>query len=319
MSGGSGPPAGVLAILGATATGKSAVAVAVAKALGGEVINADAFAAYRGFDAGTAKPTVAEREGVPHHLIDVKDPDEPWSAGEFARDARRIAEEVLARGRLPILCGGTGFYVRAFFHGLFEGPLRDDALRAALASVADRRGTAFLHAALRLLDPESAKTIAPVDRARLVRFLEVALLSGRPASALFRERPGERWTRPHAKALLVLSRPALHERIAARFDGRIVMDLPREVRRLLDSGVSPQAPAFSAIGYRETVDLLEGRLDLSSWRDAVLRATRGFAKRQETWFRKEPGVIRIAAEGPGVVPAVLDLSRRLYERERGDR
>lgn len=310
-------PAGILAIVGPTGTGKSALAVAVARALGGEVINADAFAVYRGLDVGTAKPSPEERAGVPHHLIDVKEPSEPWSAGEFAREARRIAAEVLSRGRLPILCGGTGFYVRTFFDGLFEGPRRNDALRAALGAAAGRRGTSFLHRALRLLDAPSAAGISPNDRARLVRFLEIALTTGRPPSILFREKPGERWTGASLKVLLALPRPVLHERISARFDARIVNELPREVQRLLDSGVSPNAPSFSAIGYRQAVDLLEGRLDSSSFREAVLRGTRRFAKRQETWFRREPGVVRIAADRPDAVAAVLDLSRQLFERERG--
>ena len=152
-------PRGVLAIVGATATGKSALAVEVALRLGGEVISADAFTAYRGLDAGTAKPTVEERRGVPHHLVDLKDPTEPFSAGEFARLARAASHEILSRGRLPILCGGTGFYVRAFFEGLFVGPPRNEGVREALRFLQARRGAPWLVRALSLLDPPSGARI----------------------------------------------------------------------------------------------------------------------------------------------------------------
>ncbi len=169
-------PRGVLAIVGPTATGKSALAVEVALRLGGEVISADAFTAYRGIDAGTAKPTPEERRGVPHHLVDLKDPVEPFSAGEFARLARAASREILSRGKLPILCGGTGFYVRAFFEGLFVGPPRDEALREALRALQARRGAPWLVKALALLDPVSGARISHRDGARAIRYLEIALL-----------------------------------------------------------------------------------------------------------------------------------------------
>ncbi|CAG0983267.1 partial tRNA dimethylallyltransferase, partial [Gammaproteobacteria bacterium] len=189
-------PRGVLAIVGATATGKSALAVETALRLGGEVISADAFTAYRGIDAGTAKPTLEERRGVPHHLIDLKEPTDPFSAGEFARLARASAREILSRGKLPILCGGTGFYVRAFFEGLFVGPPRDERLREALRRVEARRGAAWLVRALSLLDPQSGARISLKDGARAIRYLEIAVSTGRRPSDLFRERPGERWDGP---------------------------------------------------------------------------------------------------------------------------
>ena len=183
-------PSGVLAILGATATGKSELAVALAERLGGEVVSADAFAVYRGFDVGTAKPGADLRARAPHHLVDAREPVEPWSAGEFAAEARRLCEEILARGRLPILAGGTGFYVRAFFGGLFEGPRRDDAVRAALEAVAARRGAPYLKRMVSVLDPEVASRLADADASRAIRLLEILLLSGERPSRLFRERPG---------------------------------------------------------------------------------------------------------------------------------
>ena len=305
-------PAGVLVLAGATATGKSALAVAVAGRLGGEVISADAFAVYRGFDAGTAKPSRAERALVPHHLVDVRDPSTPWSAGEFAAEARRLAREILGRGRLPILCGGTGFYLRAFFEGLFEGPRRDDRLRAALAAVAGRRGAPFLKKMLILLDPEAAVRVLPNDAARATRLLEIALSAGRRPTELFAERPGEGWDGPSVGVLLTLPRRELYGRIERRFRESIAPRLPDEVRGLLAAGVPVDAPAFAAIGYRETVELLEGRLGEAEWREAILRETRRFAKRQETWFRREPGLVTVRADREDLPDLVVALTRPLF-------
>lgn len=302
--GASRAPRGVLAILGPTASGKTALSVAVAERLGGEVLSADAFAVYRGLDAGTAKPTPEERRGVPHHFIDERDPSEPWSAGEFAREARKRAREILSRGRLPILCGGTGFYARAFFEGLFEGPTRDPRLRAALSEAARRRGAPFLHRFLSVLDPLSAAGVLPNDAARAIRYLEIALTTGRRPSELFRTRPGAGWDGPSVRLYLTLPRPVLYERILLRFTRSMISALPGEVRGLLNSGVRPDAPAFAAIGYRETVDLLEGRLGEAEWSERVVRATRRFAKRQETWFNAEEDLVRI----PGDSPEVVDLA-----------
>ncbi|HEV8266903.1 MAG TPA: tRNA (adenosine(37)-N6)-dimethylallyltransferase MiaA, partial [Thermoanaerobaculia bacterium] len=310
-------PIGILAILGATATGKSALAVAVAERLGGEVISADAFAAYRGFDVGTAKPSAEERARVPHHLVDVKEPHEPFSAGEFASNARRIAEEILSRGRLPILCGGTGFYVHAFFEGLFEGPGRDEPLRAALTAVAGRRGVPFLVKMLSLLDPEGASRVLPNDAARAIRLLEILLLSGRRPTDLFRDRPGERWQRPAVKVLLTLPREALAARIEKRFEKTMKNALPAEVSRLLEAGVRPESPAFLAIGYRETVTRLEGRLSVSEWEEAVKRNTRRFAKRQESWFRRERNLLSIRADDPGLIDSVTRAARDLFADGKG--
>lgn len=314
-------PVGLVAILGATATGKSALAVRVAEELGGEVINADAFAVYRGMDVGTAKTPVPERRGVPHHLIDIKTPEEPFSAGEFVARARAIATEILDRGRLPILCGGTGFYVRAFFEGLFEGPTRDEALRRALAIVKERRGAPFLRKAVLLNDPDSAPNVAPADAHRAMRLLEIAWTTGRRPSALFRERPGPCWERPAVKILLSLPRAELYGRIARRFHGDFASELPAEVERLLSAGFTRESPGFSAIGYRETVDLLENRITREDWEETILRETRHFAKRQETWFRREPGLVTLRTDREDLLSAVLDAVRPLYflrtERETG--
>lgn len=305
-------PRGVLALVGATATGKSALAVDVALRLNGEIISADAFTAYRGIDAGTAKPSVAERRGVPHHLIDIKEPDEPFSAGEFARLARAASIEILSRGRLPILCGGTGFYVRAFFEGLFVGPPRDERLRAALRSLQEKHGAPWLVRALSLLDPESGARISHRDGARAIRYLEIALSTGRRPSDLFRERPGERWEGPSVKIVLTLPRPILYGRIDRRFRESIMTRLPDEVRSLLVAGVPATAPAMAAIGYRETVDLVQGRLPENEWTESIVRQTRHYAKRQETWFRSEPDLLLFRADAPDLVDDVVAAAHPLF-------
>ena len=304
-------PSGVLAILGATATGKSELAVALAERLGGEVVSADAFAVYRGFDVGTAKPGADLLARAPHHLVDAREPVEPWSAGEFAAEARRLCEEVLARGRLPILAGGTGFYVRAFFDGLFEGPRRDGAVRAALEAVAARRGARYLKRMVSVLDPEVASRLADADASRAIRVLEILLLSGERPSRLFRERPGAAWTRPSVKLLLTLPRADLHDRISERFRTRFATALPGEVQGLLAAGVPVTAPAFSAIGYRDTAALLEGEISEAEWKERILRDTRRYAKRQETWFRREPGLVPVDATRPDLVDFAERLARPL--------
>lgn len=305
-------PRGVLAVVGATATGKSALAVEVALRLGGEIISADAFTAYRGIDAGTAKPTLEERRGVPHHLIDLKEPTEPFSAGEFARLAREAAREILSRGKLPILCGGTGFYVRAFFEGLFVGPPRDETLREALRALQARHGAPWLVRALALLDPVSGARISQRDGARAIRYLEIAFTTGRRPSDLFLERPGERWDGPSVKVLLALPRPVLYGRIEARFRESIMARLPGEVRRLLEAGVPATAPGMAAIGYRDTAEHIAGRLEAGEWAETVLRETRRYAKRQETWFRSEPDLLTFRADAPGLVEEVVAASLPLF-------
>ncbi|HUM02432.1 MAG TPA: tRNA (adenosine(37)-N6)-dimethylallyltransferase MiaA [Thermoanaerobaculia bacterium] len=305
-------PAGVLALVGPTATGKSALAVAVSERLNGEVISADAFAVYRGFDAGTAKPSPLERSRVPHHLIDVRDPSEPWSAGDFAVEARRLAREILRRGRLPILCGGTGFYVRTFFDGLFQGPRRDDAVRSALARLAARRGAGHLRKVLGVLDPVAAERVLPNDAARAIRLLEIAFLTGRRPTELFAERPGERWMEPSVRLLLTLPRPVLYGRIERRFRDSIAPRLPDEVRALLVAGVPVDAPAFAAIGYRATAEFVSGRIGGAEWEERILRETRRFAKRQETWFRREAGLVPLEADREDLPDLVVALARPLF-------
>ena len=302
-------PSGVLAILGPTATGKSELAGALAERLGGEVGSADAFAVYRGFEVGTAKPGPELRARAPHHLVDAREPVEPWSAGAFAAEARALCEEILARGRLPILAGGTGFYVRAFFGGLFVGPQRHDAVRAALETVAARRGAPHLSRMVSLLDPEAARRLGEGDASRAIRLLEILFLTGQRPSRLFLERPGAGWSKASAKLLLTLPRADLHDRIAERFRSRFATALPQEVQGLLAAGVPLDAPAFSAIGYRDTAAFLGGGISEEEWKERILRATRRYAKRQETWFRREPGLVPVSATRPDLVDFAERVAR----------
>ena len=283
-----------IALMGPTASGKSALALALAERLGGEVVSIDSALVYRGLDIGAAKPTREEQAQVPHHLLDVRDPWQPYSAAEFAVDARRAVADVLARGRLPILAGGTGLYFRALLEGLSDMPEADEAMRAAIAAEAAARGWAALHAELATVDPEAASRIHATDAQRIQRALEVFRLSGRPISAWQREARGARL--PVKVLKLVLAPPdraVLHARIAARFDAMLDAGFLDEVRALraqpmLAAHPRPlDLPALRAVGYRQAWEHLDGRSDAAGFRAQAIAATRQLAKRQLTWLRGE--------------------------------
>ncbi len=281
----------LLVVLGPTGAGKSDVAHGVARARDGEILSADAFAVYRGFDIGTAKPSPARRREVPYHLIDVADPSETFSAGRWARAARAIVEEIVSRGRLPIVCGGSGFYIRALLEGLPPGDAVDPERRRALARWGDRDpGSAARMLALN--DPEASSRIAPGNRRYVLRALEILLETGRPASS--RLPTGDTWT-DRFRVVKVGVRPApadLYARIARRVREMLEAGWEEEVRGLLARGVSREANAFEAIGYRELADAaISGRAAPLEIERTIVTATRQLAKRQATWFRREPGVV----------------------------
>jgi len=281
-----------IAIMGPTASGKTAFAVELARALGGEIVSVDSALVYRGLDIGAAKPDAAERAGVPHHLLDVREPWEPYSAAEFAADARAVIDAILARGRLPVLAGGTGLYFHALLHGLAPMPEADPELRRRIADEARERGWPALHAELARVDPEAAARIRPGDAQRIQRALEVYRLSGRPISAWQRDPPPPR---PPLRVLkLVLApreRAELHARIATRFDRMLEAGFLDEVRRLRalpqlrDHPRPLDLPALRAVGYRQAWEHLDGRYDAAGFRDRAVFATRQLAKRQLTWLR----------------------------------
>jgi tRNA dimethylallyltransferase len=293
----------VLAVLGPTAAGKTALALDLAGRYDGEIINCDSTAVYRGFDIGTDKPPVGERRGVPHHLIDIVDPTEVYTAAQFARDAERVIRGIHARGKLPILVGGTGFYFRALTQGLFPGPGADDVLRARLDRVATRRGPGCLHRMLQRVDPVSAARIMPRDRKRLVRALEVFYTTGRPLTTHFAD------TRSliadcDVVAVGLKIPPALTaQRVARRVDEQFARGVVGEVKGLLERGVPPDARPFGGLVYRQVMELLRGVRDEAATRQLIVQENRRYARRQLIWFRKEPNLIWF--DGPGELPDTL--------------
>jgi tRNA dimethylallyltransferase len=280
----------LIAIVGATATGKSEVALELAVRFGGEVVSADSRQIYRYLDVGTAKPSAADRARVPHHLLDVVDPDETFDAARYRTSALGAAREIQRRGRPVIVCGGTGLYLRALVRGLFPAPPRSPELRAELRALEERDGAGTLHRRLAGVDPRAAARLHPRDLFRIVRALEVEALTGRPISA---------WQDEHRFAggdvdALVLGcrrpRDELAARIETRCDAMLGAGLLDEIRALWGRGYGPELPPLRSVGYREMGAHLAGACDLVTARAAFVRATRRLAKRQRTWFRAEPAI-----------------------------
>jgi tRNA dimethylallyltransferase len=293
----------LLAVLGPTATGKSALALALAERWGGEIINCDSTAVYRGFDIGTDKVPIDERRGVPHHLIDIVEPTVEYTAADYARDASRAIDDVHARGRLPIVVGGTGFYFRALTRGLFPGPGKDNALRERLGAAADRRGVEFLWRMVRRVDPPSAARIQPRDRKRLIRALEVYFQTGKPLTAHFAATVSPLGHEVATTTVALRLDPLpLAERLARRVDAQFAAGIVAEVQGLLARGVPPSARPFGGLVYRQVMDYLRGERDLAATRDLIVQENRRYARRQLIWFRKEPNLIWF--DGPGESPDV---------------
>jgi tRNA dimethylallyltransferase len=287
----------VLAVLGPTASGKSALGLSLAERYGGEIINCDSTAVYRGFDIGTDKPSPESRRGIPHHLIDIADPTEVYTAAQFARDAAAAIRQIHQRGRVPILVGGTGFYYRALTRGLFPGPGADEGLRTRLDRVANRRGVERLHRMLQRADPESALRIMPRDRKRLVRALEVYFATGRPLTAHFSQTVS---LVAHCDVIaLALRLPAAMtaDRVAGRVDSQFTRGIVDEVRALLARGVPPTARSFGGLVYRQVMEMLGGVRDEPATRALIVQENRRYARRQLIWFRKEPNLEWF--DGPG--------------------
>jgi tRNA dimethylallyltransferase len=293
----------VLAVLGPTASGKSALGLALAERHGGEIINCDSTAVYRGFDIGTDKLSIDQRRGIPHHLIDIADPSEVYSAAQFAEDAASAIRQIHSRGRLPILVGGTGFYYRALTRGLFPGPGADDVLRRRLDRVAARKGPERLHRILARVDTVAASRIMPRDRVRLVRALEVYLATGRPLTEHFAA------TRSliadcDVRALALRLPPELTaERVERRVHDQFARGIVREVETLLASGVPPDARPFGGLVYRQVMEMRAGVRDEAATRALIVQENRRYARRQLIWFRKEPNLIWF--DGPGERPETL--------------
>jgi tRNA dimethylallyltransferase len=287
----------LVVILGPTASGKSTLGVWLAEQMGGEVVACDSTQLYKGFDIGTAKPSLAERRGVAHHLIDVLAPSEPATAGGYREAAIAVLEDLRRRNRVPILTVGTGLYLRALLEGLADVPQRSEELRDRLRESRDRHSAGHLHRVLRRLDPDAAGKIAAADEQKLIRAIEVCLLTKRPLSHVYRDgrAPLEGWRT--IKLGLQPPREDLYKKIHARTESMMARGWLDEVRTLLDSGLADEAKPFDFIGYRELRAVARGEMRLADAQAAIQQATRRYAKRQITWFRREAGVRWLDAFG----------------------
>lgn len=282
----------ILVIVGPTAVGKTGLAIRVAKQVDGEIISADSMQVYKGLDIGTAKPTEAERQGVPHHLLDVVAVDQEFSVADYQLMVEDILMDLAKRGKTPILTGGTGLYIRAVLEGfVFDSQGKDDDLRARLQEVAESQGNIALHRRLAVVDPDTAKRLHPNDRRRVIRALEIYHTTGQPLS---QHLDAQKQLEPRYQAVkfgLARNRPRLYQRIDARVDQMIEAGLLDEVKNLLEQGLAEGATAMQALGYKELVGYLRGEYDLAEAIRLLKRDTRRYAKRQLTWFRRDEEII----------------------------
>ncbi len=292
----------ILAVVGPTASGKTALSVELALRLGGEIVSCDSMQIYRRMDIGTAKPTVEERRGVPHHLLDIAEPEQPFSVMDYVTAANAAVKDILSRGKLPILCGGTGLYLDAFLRGgLSETPAANAALREELTALATTHGEDFLHAELSRVDPESAAATHKNNVRRVVRALEIYHLTGIPKSEW--DRRSRQLSTPYNAAVIGLrfkERALLYERIERRVDEMLESGLVEETRALWQAGVFERSPtAAAAIGYKEFLPFLRGETNLFAAVQELKTATRRYAKRQMTWFAAKPYVTRLDMDEGG--------------------
>ena len=309
------PALPVVCLAGPTAAGKTAATLAIARHLEGrmpvEVVSVDSALVYRGMDIGTAKPGAVEQAAVPHHLIDIRDPLQAYSAAEFVADAERLIGEIHARGALPLLAGGTMLYFKALFDGLDDLPQADAALRATLDAEGAAHGWPAMHAALAAIDPTTAARLAPADSQRIQRALEVYRLTGRPLSAFHGATKSIAGGRPRTPATALISleptdRAWLHARIAERFDTMLADGLVDEVKTLRARGdLSPNLASMRCVGYRQVWEMLDGTTPAAELRERGIAATRQLAKRQITWLRSMPARHTVAADAPDACAQVL--------------
>jgi tRNA dimethylallyltransferase len=300
-------------LLGPTGSGKTALSLALGERFSGEIVSCDSVAVYRGMELGTAKPTIEERARLPHHLIDVADPDQPFTAGEYSRRARAALWQIVNRNRLPIVTGGTGLYLRALTEGLFAGPERQEALRVRLQRSRQRKGEVWLHRLLQRLDPASAERIHANDAAKLMRAIEVCLTLRKPLSQMLRDQENARDPLTGFRLLRIGLNPprqALYNQLDQRAAAMFAAGLVEETRGLLDR-YGP-VKALDSLGYRQGLAVLAGSLSFEAGVAAAQQGHRNYAKRQLTWFRREPEVQWIA--GFGDEPETLRLAGELVQK-----
>jgi tRNA dimethylallyltransferase len=324
-------PLRYLALAGPTASGKTAAALAIARAHDVEIISVDSALVYRGMDIGTAKPTAEELASVPHHLINIRDPLQAYSAAEFVTDAERLIADITARGKLALLVGGTMLYFKALFDGLDAMPKANPAIRAEIEEEARQQGWPAMHAALALIDPVTAARLKPADSQRIQRALEVFRISGQPLSffhttkiiAAHADSTGARSlndTKSVGDDTLLISlepleRARLHQRIAQRFDAMLAADFLAEVKSLRARGdLNPDLPSMRCVGYRQAWEALDGLWPMAELRDKGVFATRQLAKRQITWLRSMPQRQVVACDDPTALQQVLVLAQAFVER-----
>ena len=301
--------------MGPTASGKTPLALALAQVLPVEIVSVDSAQVYRGMDVGTAKPSLSERRAAPHHLIDIIDPTQTYSAARFREDALRLMTEIAARRRIPLLVGGTMLYFKALREGLSELPESDASVRARLDAEAAARGWPALHAELASVDPATAARLKPTDAQRIQRALEVFRMSGVPMSQLLeRGKPAALPFRIIELALMPSDRGALHRRIEARFDAMLKAGLVEELRALRERyALRPGLPSMRCVGYRQAWQFLEGEIDRDELRDRGIFATRQLAKRQLTWLRANQTVTIFDCLAPDLVMKATDFLRQQLE------
>ena len=316
-----------IAIAGPTASGKTAAALAIAQRWPAEIISVDSALVYRGMNIGTAKPTATELAAVPHHLIDIRDPLNAYSAAEFAADANRLIKDISVRGRLPLLVGGTMLYFKALFEGLDDMPKADPAVRAAIALDACSKGWPALHTELALIDPLTAARLEPGDSQRIARALEVFRVSGQPIS-FFQQRIATKniaenadssGSESHSRLISLepVERSWLHGRIADRFNAMLAAGLLDEVASLRARGdLHPDLPSMRCVGYRQAWEVLDGTSPMNELRDKGVFATRQLAKRQLTWLRSMPQRRVVACDDPAALQQVLDLVEKMLGKRK---
>jgi tRNA dimethylallyltransferase len=306
----------VLAIVGPTASGKTPVSLLLAERLNGEIVSADSRQIYKYLDIGTAKPTPADRARVKHHFIDILELGEEYSAGQFGQEARRVIERMFQRGKLPILVGGSGLYVKAVVDGLFEGPGRDPDVRSRLSEQMGREGVGSLLEALRKVDPSAVANMTEVKPRRLIRALEVYAITGRPIS----EFHAEQETKPKFKAVQVgldWKRAELYDRINERVDRMIAGGLVDEVKRLRARGYNRHLNALNTVGYKEVFDYLEGSCSLEDAVRLIKQNTRRYAKRQLTWFRADRRIRWVSMSAASLSEVAKEIEKIFKRQRRG--
>ena len=298
----------LVVLLGPTGSGKTSLSLSIAEQFRGEIVNCDSVAVYRELDIGTAKPSLEERSRAPHHLFDIVPPNEPMTAGEYARRARQTLQEIRQRGNLPIVVGGTGLYLRALIDGLFAGPERSEQLRVRLRQREAERGSAYLHRVLARMDRAAAEKIHPNDAAKLIRAIEVCLAARRPMTELWQQGRDPLTGFRILRIGLEPDRTALYERINWRASAMFERGLVEETNKLLAKYGSIGGP-LDSLGYRQAVELLDGKLTREQAVAAAQQGHRNYAKRQMTWFRREPQVRWV--NGFGDDPAIAQEAQRL--------